>query len=132
MANQPDFALLTQSFQTISTQIGLIAKLPPINDRQESQNRHDEVMRSLQTLNNSLQGLNTRVHGLSTRVDGLTTRVNSLTTHVDGFSTRVDWGGGMGFLTSRAPAQGLTPGGLDTSFSYKAMSSNRTPRISPH
>lgn len=125
MANQPDFALLTQSFQTISTQIRLIANLPPINDRQESQNRHDEVMRSLQTLNNSLQGLNTRVHGLNTRV-------NSLTTRVDGISTRVEWGGGMGFLTSRAPAQGRTPGGLDTSFSYKAMSSNRTPRISPH
>lgn len=68
-ANQPDFGSLTQSFQNITTQIGLIADLPPVHDRLESQTRHDQVVWGLQALHNrheevmrSLQGLNNRVN----------------------------------------------------------------------
>jgi hypothetical protein len=72
MANQPDFGLLTQSYRNITDQIGLIANLPAVNDRQLAQTRHDQLLRAI-------QGLTTRVdemdRNFGTRLDGLETRL---------------------------------------------------------
>lgn len=52
MANQHDFGLLTKSFGDIATQINLIANLPPVHDRLQSQTRHDQLVTGLQALEN--------------------------------------------------------------------------------
>jgi hypothetical protein len=50
MENQPDFDLLAQSHRNIADQIGLIANLPAIHDRQLAQNNHNELMGAIRAV----------------------------------------------------------------------------------
>jgi hypothetical protein len=92
MANQPNFDMLTQYFHNIGDQIGLIANLPAVNDRQLAQNRHDELMGAIRGINTQIDGINTRIDGINTRIDSLDTRVNdmgrNLNARLDGLETR--------------------------------------------
>lgn len=102
MANQPDFDLLGQSFQTISTQMKLMANVSPENDRKEAQRRHDEIIQWFQTLSTRLDHVetamdrfNTKLEGLSpgmnltAKIDGVATSVNSLTTNLKDLTDRM-------------------------------------------
>lgn len=96
MAKQHDFGLLTKSFGDIATQINLIANLPPVHDRLQSQTRHDQLVTGLQALESrnetimqSIQALHTHVNAMDETLQGLTTnRVNGMNETVEGLNNR--------------------------------------------
>src|SRR3982075_3914522 len=97
MAQQPDFNLLAEGFQTAVDQIALLANLPAIDDRLTADNRHRELMTSMQNINTRLdaadnrhQDLVTSIQNINTRLDAADNRHQDLVASIQNMNARID------------------------------------------
>jgi uncharacterized protein YoxC len=104
VAPQPDFALMSQNYQTLAIEVAKIPNTPQFTLSYTILARLDQMNDRLNTavggINDKLNGLNTTVegindrlnglNGLNTTVEGINDGLNGLNTAVEGINTRLD------------------------------------------
>ena len=93
MTNQPDFALLSQTFETISTQIRLMGEMQPLFDRRDFQMLQTEVRQLSDDINRidaRLNGIEVRLNSIYPRLNGMDVRLNGMDVRLNGIDVRLN------------------------------------------